>query len=140
LTDVDTARVREIDGQLKARRGNPRDVKLELAEVVVGMYHSADEARQAREEFLKVFSRREHPTQLLDVPVQADASGQVDVVALLVQEGLVKTKNEARRLLKQRAVKLNGQPITTHTVASSAAAGVLQVGSRKFRRLSLPAA
>jgi tyrosyl-tRNA synthetase len=136
LTDVEPQRLREIEGQLKARRGNPRDAKLELAEVLVGMYHGTQAARQAREEFVKVFSRREAPSEVPQVRVQPDASGRVNLVELLTQEGLVKTRNEARRLLKQRAVTLNGQPITSPAVPASAASGLLQVGPRKFRRLT----
>ena len=114
---------------------NPRDAKLELAETIVAMYHGADAGRKAREGFLKVFSKRQAPDQMTEVKVQSGPQGTVDVVALLIAEGLAKTNNEARRLIGQGGVKLNGTPVKHPAVPAAEAAGVLQVGSRHFRRL-----
>ena len=126
LTDVEEARL--------ATYLNPRDAKAEMAAEVVTLYHGADAARQAREEFAKVFSKRELPTQMptVEVPL-ADA---VSIVELLVSERLTKTKNEARRLLRQGGVKLNGVPVHGPDVSwARGTEAVLQVGSRHFRKL-----
>ena len=135
LTDVEAGRLAALEQQLKTRAVNPRDIKTELAQTLVAMYHGADAAGKAKEEFVKVFSRRETPTDMPSCRLAADASGQVDFVELLVGEGLAKTKNEARRLLKQGAVKLNGKALKGAAHPLGESAGVLQVGSRHFRKL-----
>ena len=134
LTDVDTSRIRELEQQLSSRSINPRDAKLELADTLVTMYHGTEAAQQAHAEFLKVFSKREAPSEMpaLRLPARAEP---VDLVELLVSQRLVPTKNEARRLLRQGAVKLNGKALTASTLPAAQAAGVLRVGSRKFLRL-----
>ena len=164
LTDVPTGEIAEMERQLTERavnpvttgspssklgepgspsraggRGNgvnPRGLKARLAEDIVRTYHGPEAARAAREEFTRVFSQRQAPTDAPTVAVQADDSGQVDVVALLVREGLAKSKNEARRLLQQGAVTLNGSVVKASALPVTSAIGLLQVGPRHFRRLT----
>jgi len=137
LTDVEAGRLKGWEAQLADRLANPRDIKLELAGELVGRYHGLAAGGAAKQEFLKVFSRREQPSEMLDValPPAAD-DGTVDLFELLVEAKLAKTKNAARRLVKQGGVKINGQPVleSSQTLASLSGA-VLQVGSRHFRRL-----
>ena len=136
LTDVETQRILALEEQLRERAVNPRDAKADLAATLVARYHGPEAAQQARGEFTKVFTKREYPS---DMPVVfLDARGPdepVNIVELLVSQGLVKTKNEARRLIGQGAVKLNGVPLRQPTVAVGDAGGVLQVGTRYFRKL-----
>ena len=134
LTDVEEARVEQVERDVKDKRINPRDAKADMAVEVVTLYHGSEAARQAREEFAKVFSKREWPTQMPIVQVPPAAA--VSVVELLVSEKLVKTKNEARRLLRQGGVKLNGVPVHGPDVSwERGTEAVLQVGSRHFRKL-----
>jgi len=137
LTDVEVGRVQQQEQALANRTVNPRDVKLELAGELVGRYHSSEAAARAKQEFLKVFSRREQPSEMLDVPLTPAADGQtVDLIELLVGAKLARTKNGARRLLKQGGVKVNGKPVQEATQALATLSGaVLQVGPRRFRRL-----
>lgn len=138
LTDKEEGAIAELEQQLKTKRLNPRDAKLELAETLVSRYHSPQAAAQAKHEFSKVFSRREVPSDML-VAVLPDDQATVDFVDLLVREKLAKTNNEARRLIRQGGVKLNGAPLTGSTAArQKVQGGILQVGSRHFRRLQAP--
>lgn len=138
LTDRDEAELKKLEQQLSARQINPRDAKVELAWELVKMYHSANAAEAAKQEFFKVFSKREVPTDMPPAAVRADAEGRVSLVELLVAEKLAKTKNNARRLIRQGAVKLNGTPVTTPTVPQvTASNAVLQVGPRHFRKLTI---
>ena len=83
-----------------------------------------------------MFSRKERPTDIAGLSVQADGDGKVNLVELLVRAKLAKTNNDARRLIRQGGVKLNGTPVTTPSVYHTQASGaVLQVGSRHFRKL-----
>jgi tyrosyl-tRNA synthetase len=138
LTDAEAAWIEDLERRLKERAVNPRDAKADLATQIVTMYHGEAEGHRAREEFFKVFSRRESPTQMPSHVLRADPDGRVNVIELIVNEGLAQTKNEARRLLKQKAVKLNGAPLSSPELPLDRAAGVLQVGPRHFRRLVPP--
>jgi len=114
---------------------NPRDTKADLASAIVTMYHGAEAAAHARVRFSKVFSKREAPEDMPTVALTTGPDGTVSVIELLCSEGLAKTKNAARRLLSQGAVKLNGSTLKQPVLPLSEAAGVLRVGSRHFRRL-----
>jgi len=135
LTDEDPTRIAEVERQLKTRSVNPRDVKAELAERVVAIYHGPQAAAKARQEFAKVFSQRQTPTEMPTAVLKADASGRVDFIELIVDEGVAETRNAARRLLKQGAVKLNGVKLSAAKRPLADSAGTLQVGSRHFRKL-----
>ena len=138
LTDVETARMAELERQVATRAVNPRDAKAKLATEVVSLYHGANAAQRAKKEFFKVFSKRQAPSEMAIHVLQANHDGTVKFVELLVREGVVKTKNEARRLLRQGAVKLNGKVLKASALPLEQSAGVLQVGSRHFRKLVLP--
>jgi len=135
LTDVEAQRLTTLERDLKTRSINPRDAKAQLATEIVTMYHGASAAQRAKSEFSKVFSRREAPSEMETVTLRPGAEGTVNVIELLVAQGLAKTKNEARRLLRQGGVKLNGVVLTQPSLPLSESSGVLQVGSRHFRKL-----
>jgi tyrosyl-tRNA synthetase len=71
------------------------------------------------------------------VILQPGKDGEVDVIQLLVEQGITKTKNEARRLIKQGGVKLNQVVLRQPAVKAEQVEGLLQVGSRHFRQLVL---
>jgi len=138
LTDTDEAALQQMDQRMRTRQVNPRDVKADLATALVTLYHSADAAAAAKQEFFKVFSQRQTPTDMPTVTLDSSLveDGKVKLVELLVAAKLADSKNEARRLLKQSAVKLNGTAVTEPTVSITTASGAtLQVGPRHFRRL-----
>jgi tyrosyl-tRNA synthetase len=140
LTDVDTAHLADLTDRLAKRLINPRDAKADLAADVVTRYHSVEAAQQARHEFTRVFSEHHAPTEMPTVVLEASliAEGAVKIVDLLVHAKLAESRNDARRLLQQKAVKLNDVVVTTPTVPLAQAQGaVLKVG-RHFRQLLAP--
>ncbi len=134
LTDVDAARLGELEEQVRTRAINPRDAKAELAAALVAMYHGAEAAQRARQEFTNVFSKREYPSDMPTVFLEAGGD-TVNIIEVLVSQGLAKTKNEARRLISQGGVKLNGVALKHPAIPPAQAEGVLQVGSRYYRKL-----
>lgn len=135
LTDVEADRIAQVEEQLKSRAINPRDAKADMAEQVVSIYHGAA-AQQAKAEFFKVFSKRELPSDMVTRTVPTDADGKFNVVEFLVSEQLAETKNQARRLLRQGGVKVDGTVVSEPLIAwGSASALVLQIGRRHVRRL-----
>ena len=138
LTDTDEVVLKQLEQRMSARQVNPRDVKADLATTIVTMYHGAEAAESAKQEFFKVFSARQTPTEMPAVILAGSLveNGKVKLVELLISAKLADSKNDARRLLKQSAVKLNGTAVTTPTVPLDEASGAtLQVGPRHFRKL-----
>lgn len=112
---------------------NPRDIKMELAERVVGLYHSIEAGEKARAHFVQVFQEHSAPAEMDEIQV-ANETALVDV---LVNTKLAPSKAEARRLIEQGGVKLNDRVITdiSETIDSSTLPAVLQKGKRGFVRL-----
>jgi len=126
LTDED---LRRMEDELKVQ--NPMEVKKELAYNITYQLYGEEGACQAQEHFLKVFSRREPPSQMVEYPLQAEV---VDAISLLHDTHLVESRMEARRLLKQGAVEVNGQKLTQPTFAPHPGA-VIKVGKRGFLKI-----
>jgi len=121
---------------------NPRDVKRQLARRIVSLYHGDGAAQGAEEEFDRIFSKKGLPDEVPEPA--ATIKGQTDltrvwVVALLLGAGLVSSGGEARRLIAQGGVRVDGQSVPgVDAVVDLTAPRLLQVGKRRFARI-LPA-
>jgi len=132
VTRYTPSQVKTVQEALTTGARHPRDVKMELAREIVSIFHGDAAVAEAEEQFKRVFQERELPAEMPEFALAAP----VNVVALIVQAGLAASKGEARRLVEQRGVKLDGQTVTSiETVVQVAAPQVLQVGKRKFIRL-----
>jgi tyrosyl-tRNA synthetase len=116
--------------------GGPLEAKLALARFLVARSHGGEAAQAAEEHFARVVRRGEAPE---DVPELAlDGEDPVHLPKLIADGGLAASTSEARRLIGQGAVKLNGEPVSELDVPRAALAGsLLQVGKRRFARLTL---
>ncbi|MDD5596177.1 MAG: tyrosine--tRNA ligase [Candidatus Omnitrophica bacterium] len=121
LTDVDILEVKKM---------HPKEAKMHLAEEIISQYHSREDALAARAEFERVFSQKELPG---DITVYKADSSQT-VMNILLKSGLVKSGNEARRLLKQGAVFFNDAKVEKETFVPEKE-GVLKVGNRRFLKI-----
>ncbi|BAZ95112.1 tyrosine--tRNA ligase [Thiohalobacter sp. COW1] len=118
---------------------NPRDVKFELAEEIITRFHSRSEADTARENFVARFQKGAMPDEMPEYALAAPAGG-LPIGNLLKQAGLVASTSEALRMIKQGAVRLDGERIEDSRQAFAAgSAGVFQVGKRRFARVTLTA-
>ena len=116
--------------------GDAMESKLALARGIVELYHGADAARAAEEHFTRVVREGQAPE---DVPEVALPNGDpVHLPALLVELGVPST-SEARRLIAQGAVRVNGQAISELDIPRATLEGALvQAGKRRFGRLTVP--
>ena len=105
LTRVDMKTINEYENSLKTS-ANPRDFKMKLAFEITRMYHSEKDARAANDYFIRTFSKKEIPTSR---PKFKPA--KYDLVSILVETKLTPSKSEARRIIKQGGVKINGTTI-----------------------------
>jgi tyrosyl-tRNA synthetase len=115
--------------------GEPLEAKLALARFIVERSWGAEAAGEAEAHFTRVVRRHEAPD---DVPeVRLPAGDPIHLPALLAESFGVASTSEARRLIGQGGVKVNGEPVAELDVARSALAGALvQVGKRRFGRLT----
>lgn len=113
---------------------NPRDVKFLLAEEIIERFHDRAAADGALENFIARFQKGMQPDEMPEFSLAAD----MPLANLLKEAGLVKSTSEAMRMLKQGAVKMDGEKIVEtkpHLVAGNS--HVLQVGKRRFARVHL---
>jgi len=142
VTRVPAEEVEEIRRQLQERSVNPMDLKKSLAREIVGQYHSPEEATRAGEQFIRVIQKRvsdtvaltEEVTIGLEVPISSLEGYGNDLMALLLDRGLVQSKGEARRLMKQGAIDVDGRPISDFDVAVQPGM-VIRVGKHRFLRI-----
>ena len=99
--------VYNIEKELKAG-SNPRDLKMRLAFEIVKLYHGEVEAKKAQEQFVKTFQKHEAPSEVAGVRLQVS---EIGIVNLLVKAKLAESKSEARRVVEQGGVQVDGKVI-----------------------------
>lgn len=139
LTDLTPNRIQALRRQVGEGKRHPMEVKKELAFQIVADFHGTAAAREARDHFERVFQERRDPDEMLLVELAA-APGSLPVVDVMVEAGLASSKSEARRLIQQGGVSLDGDRISDHLAAVENAETVLKVGKRKFARVRLTGA
>lgn len=112
------------------KRMHPKESKLRLAEDITRQYHSSKDASLARQEFERVFSQKELPQDIAEYKTD----GTKTIIAILLSSGLVKSGNEARRLIKQGAVSFGDSPIDKENFVPQKN-GILKVGTRRFLKI-----
>lgn len=117
--------------------GNPRDVKYALAGEIVERFHDHQAAVRAREEFIARFRRGATPSDLQEIIVAAPGDG-LPIGNLLKEAGLVSSTSEAMRLVKQRAVRIDGECIEDHALwVAPGSAHIYKVGKRRIARVKV---
>jgi tyrosyl-tRNA synthetase len=120
-----------------ARGDNPRDIKVRLAEELVERFHSREHAVKAHEAFVARFQKGQMPDEMPEIELIAPEGGY-PIPNLMKDAGLVKSTSEAIRMLKQGAVRIDGERVADQSLALAAGTVfVLQVGKRRFARVSL---
>jgi tyrosyl-tRNA synthetase len=102
FTRVEMEVVEKYEKDLK-KGSNPRDIKMLLAHEIVRMYHSEKEAKKATDYFVKTFSKKEVPSEMPEIKPK-----DYNIVSILVESNLVSSKSDARRVIEQKGVKING--------------------------------
>ncbi len=135
LTDLRPDEIAQRRAATEAGARNPRDSKVELAKRIITDFHSSDDAQAAEDEFNRVFKRKEAPDEVEERSITA---GAWKLPRLLVEIGLAPSMAEARRVVEQGGVRLDGerQPQVDHELTLDAGRTILvQVGKRRFLRV-----
>ena len=117
---------------------NPRDIKFMLAEEIVDRFHGEGSGRKAREEFKSIFQRGKNPSNVVEIEIQLKEQ-DITLPRVLKEAGLVASTSEALRLIKQGAVKVEGEKIidSKHKISPNSSL-LYQIGKRKFSKIKIP--
>ncbi len=136
VTNVSKEELNLIKQQISDPSINPRDLKRKLARTIVEQYYSAEAALQAEENFDKIFVRKETPDDVTDVFVDKEITS--NIISLLRNVGAAPSNSEARRLIEQGGVSINGEKILdVNSPIQIKNESILKVGKRKFYRIRI---
>ncbi|MBK7707649.1 MAG: tyrosine--tRNA ligase [Acidobacteria bacterium] len=129
LTDRTPA---EID-RMKSSGENPRNLKVELAKLIIADFHSNEAAKNAEDDFNRRFVNKEVPDEIEEALLK---SGKYNLSDLITQTGLAPSKKEAKRLIEQGGVKVDGEKVSNPAAEVELSEEILlQVGKRRFLRI-----
>ncbi len=115
-----------------------RDIKAELAKLIIGDFHSANDAQRAEEEFIRRFRNKETPDEVEERILRSNHPKGWDLSHLLVTVGLAESKAEARRLIQQGGVSVDGEKqsvVNSVTLWKPGMSALFRVGKRRFVRV-----
>lgn len=131
--------IAELEGfkQAVAHGANPRDYKILLAKELIARFHDHEAAEAAEHDFIQRFSKNAIPDDLDELTLSS--GGEPMAIANLLKEAnLVESTSEALRMIKQQAVKIDGEKVTDpRLLVAPGSVAVYQVGKRKFARITL---
>jgi tyrosyl-tRNA synthetase len=129
LTDLPPSEIETM----KSGGENPRNLKVNLAKFVIKDFHSAEDANKAEEDFIARFVKKEIPDEIEEKSI---AAGNYKLIDLLLNTNLAASKGEAKRLIEQGGVKINGEKASNVNAETELSDEILiQVGKRRFLRV-----
>ena len=112
---------------------NPRNIKFRLAEEIISRYHDNKQAKKAQQNFIDRFAKNQIPDEMDEFTF----SKGIKIANLLKDSKLVNSTSEAFRMIKQGAVKMDGEKINDKDLTPNEGTSVYQVGKRKFARVTI---
>ena len=130
---ADREKIKQVKTLLKDDSINPRDIKRSLAKDLVSKYYSEQDADLAQDSFDQVFVKRDNPENMPICKIDSDIS----IIDILLDNKLISSKGEGKRLISQNAVKINGEVCddTNFIISSSDSEYVIKVGKRRFLKV-----
>lgn len=130
-TNISNNRLEELRTQLNDKNINPRDLKRELARTLVTMYHNQEAAESAQKEFDNIFINKGLPDEIEEFSIGNNQ--EINILDLIVSVNFAPSKAEARRLVQQGGVSIDGEKISDFKQIIFLKSGmILKVGKRKF--------
>jgi len=132
-TEIPLKEIEGMDKELKQKKANPRDLKARLAREIVSIYHGKEKARRAEREFERIFKKRKLPSKIPKIKIKEKT---LNILDLLVKTKLASSKSEAKRLILQKGIKIDGEiQKDWKRIIEIKKGQVFQVGKRKFARV-----
>jgi tyrosyl-tRNA synthetase len=140
LTRLDSSEIKGMDKDMKSEKLNPSLAKRRLAKIIIGYLHSEDAANKAEHDFDLVFKSKEIPDDIEEFVLNSGSiqDDRIWIVKILVDSGIAGSNGEARRLIKQGAIKIDGDKVTDDSLELEAGkldGKILQKGKRHFRKI-----
>jgi len=127
--DANTKTVSKVKKQLSDSSQNPRDIKRELSRAIVQLYHGQNAAKEAEQYFDRVIVNKDAPDEMDQVELSIDTQ----LIEVVTNEGLTSSKGEARRLIKQGAIRVDNEKITDEShILLKGKEVIIKVGKRRF--------
>ncbi|GAQ94437.1 tyrosyl-tRNA synthetase [Thermodesulfovibrio aggregans] len=136
LSHISIEELNELKKGIKEGKINPRDAKESLAVEIVTRYHGKELAEKARENFIKLFRKKEIPEEIETVELKDEGEG-IWLPKILKEQGLTKSTSEAIRLIKQGGVRVNNEPLVNPDIKIKAGEYIVKVGKRRFIRIKV---
>lgn len=134
ITDLPLEKISEIKASLAAGQMHPRDAKMLLGRTIVRMYHGIGASERAQEQFISVFQKGSMPDEIPEL--QWNGNEEINILELLVNVNLLPSKSEARKMIKNKGVKIDGSKVEDPNLIVKVQEGMtMQVGKRKFIKL-----
>jgi tyrosyl-tRNA synthetase len=133
LSSKTLGEIEELKSAVESGKIHPKKVKEDLALEIITRFHSADDANDARAEFERVHSKSQIPTDINEFEVDGD----IWIAKALVECKISPSTSQARRDIKQGAVKISQEKISDVQLQLSSGEYILQVGKRKFAKLKV---
>ena len=140
VTDVPDEEIAEFKKQLNTHSVNPINIKKRLSNEIVTCFYGNKAASEAEEYFTKVFQKREIPSEIPEyvftTSYTKDKLYHIDIAPTLLEEGLVKSNSELKRLLTQGAIELDGEKISSSLIEAHSGS-ILKIGRRRFVKIAI---
>jgi len=123
-------KINEFESAIQTGKLHPRDAKMELAEEITAAFFDEAIAQHARQEFINLFQKGDIPEHIPEFKLL----GEPVLLDILIDSGMVNSRSQARRLIEQNGVKIDGSPVGDpylHVKVNS----IVQVGKRHFVRI-----
>ncbi|MAQ72109.1 MAG: tyrosine--tRNA ligase [Candidatus Marinimicrobia bacterium] len=130
---ADKEKVLAVENQLKDSSINPRDIKRDLAKDLVERYYDADRALEAEQAFDQIFVKKSIPDNIPVFKTESDTT----ILEVLLSENLIDSKAEGKRLIRQNAVKIDGEVCSEpgYVIGKGCGELVIKVGKRRFLKI-----
>lgn len=140
LTRLKASEIRNIESDLKSEKLNPSIAKRRLARIIIEYLYGPDEAKSSEENFDLLFKKKQIPDEVEEFQISREEAkkGDMWIISILVDSGLVSSNGEARRMMKQGAIKLDGVRIDDDSMEielKEIDGKILQKGKRHFRKI-----
>lgn len=136
VTDLPPEQIQVMKEEITTGQLHPRDAKMLLAKTIVRMYHGIEQAELAEQNFIAVFQKGSMPNVI--PTVRWDGESEIALIDLLLRLNMLQSKSEARRMIENKGVRVNGEKVEEIQLKLNIEDGlIIQVGKRKFMKIQL---
>ena len=132
-TECSDSEIKKIEKELKQKKVNPKNIKSKLAKEIVKIYYGSVVAKKAEIEFDKIFKEKKEPSAIVKIKIKEK---KINILELLVKTKLVSSKANAKRLVIQKAIKIDGELKEDWKEEIEIKKGaIVKIGKRRFVKL-----